>query len=89
LAAIDDAGCPLAAVTVVRGYVLQTMSGEDSNTVARASLPFFGLLVVAVAIMPPGAELKAGLKKIGEQLMNEWVAKAGKDGEEVLAAYKK
>jgi len=37
----------------------------------------------------PSAELKAGLKKIGEQLMAEWAAKAGKDGEEVLAAYKK
>jgi TRAP-type C4-dicarboxylate transport system permease large subunit len=27
------------------------MSGKDSNTVAKASLPFFGLLVVAVAII--------------------------------------
>jgi TRAP-type C4-dicarboxylate transport system permease large subunit len=32
-------------------FVLQTMSGEDSNTVARASLPFFFLLVVAVALI--------------------------------------
>jgi tripartite ATP-independent transporter DctM subunit len=32
-------------------FVLQTMSGQDSNTVARASLPFFFLLVVAVAII--------------------------------------
>jgi tripartite ATP-independent transporter DctM subunit len=32
-------------------FVLQTMSGKDSNTVARASLPFFILLVVAVAII--------------------------------------
>jgi TRAP-type C4-dicarboxylate transport system permease large subunit len=31
--------------------VLQTMSGKDSNTVARASLPFFFLLVVAVALI--------------------------------------
>ena len=37
-------------------FVLQTMSGKDSNTVALASLPFFFLLVVAVAIitMLPG-----------------------------------
>ena len=27
------------------------MSGKDSNTVARAALPFFFLLVVAVAII--------------------------------------
>jgi tripartite ATP-independent transporter DctM subunit len=32
-------------------FVLQTMSGRDSNTVARAALPFFGLLIVAVAII--------------------------------------
>ena len=32
-------------------FVLQTMSGKDSNTVARASLPFFMLLVLAVAII--------------------------------------
>jgi tripartite ATP-independent transporter DctM subunit len=32
-------------------FVLQTMSGKDSNTVARASLPFFLLLVLAVAII--------------------------------------
>ena len=32
-------------------FVLQTMSGEDSNTVARAALPFFFLLVLAVAII--------------------------------------
>jgi tripartite ATP-independent transporter DctM subunit len=32
-------------------FVLQTMSGKDSNFVAKASLPFFFLLVAAVAII--------------------------------------
>jgi tripartite ATP-independent transporter DctM subunit len=32
-------------------FVLQTMSGRDSNTVALAALPFFLLLVVAVALI--------------------------------------
>jgi tripartite ATP-independent transporter DctM subunit len=32
-------------------FVLQTMSGMDSNTVARAALPFFFLLVIAVALI--------------------------------------
>jgi len=31
--------------------VLQTMSGRDSLTVAKASLPFFFLLVATVAII--------------------------------------
>ena len=32
-------------------FVLQTMSGKDSNTVAKAAIPFFLLLVVAVALI--------------------------------------
>jgi tripartite ATP-independent transporter DctM subunit len=32
-------------------FVLQTMSGKDSLTVARASLPFFFMLVIAVALI--------------------------------------
>ncbi len=32
-------------------FVLQTMSGKDSNTVAKAALPFFFLLIIAVAII--------------------------------------
>ncbi|MGE0699873.1 MAG: TRAP transporter large permease [Hyphomicrobiaceae bacterium] len=32
-------------------FVLQTMSGKDSNTVAYAALPFFALLVAAVALI--------------------------------------
>jgi C4-dicarboxylate transporter, DctM subunit len=32
-------------------FVLQSMSGRDSWSVARAALPFFFLLVVAVAII--------------------------------------
>jgi tripartite ATP-independent transporter DctM subunit len=32
-------------------FVLQTMSGKDSNTVARAAIPFFLLLVLAVALI--------------------------------------
>lgn len=40
-------------------FVLQTMSGKDSNTVALAALPFFFLLVAAVAIITifPGVAL--------------------------------
>ena len=32
-------------------FVLQTMSGKDSNTVAKAAIPFFLLLVLAVALI--------------------------------------
>ena len=32
-------------------FVLQTMSGRDSNYVAWASLPFFALMVVAIGLI--------------------------------------
>jgi tripartite ATP-independent transporter DctM subunit len=32
-------------------FVLQNMTGKDSNTIARASLPFFAMLVVCIAIV--------------------------------------
>jgi len=40
-------------------------------------------------VLPPSDTLKAGLKKVGEQLTADWLKKAGADGEAVLAAYKK
>jgi TRAP-type C4-dicarboxylate transport system substrate-binding protein len=40
-------------------------------------------------VQPPSPQLKAGLKKIGDQLTADWLKKAGKDGEALIAAYKK
>jgi TRAP-type C4-dicarboxylate transport system substrate-binding protein len=40
-------------------------------------------------VLPPGAELKAGLQKVGEQLTQDWLKKAGSDGQAIVDAYKK
>jgi TRAP-type C4-dicarboxylate transport system permease large subunit len=32
-------------------FVLQNMTGKDSNYIARASLPFFACLVIAIGII--------------------------------------
>ncbi len=40
-------------------------------------------------VLPPSAELKSGLAKIGETLTAEWTKRAGADGEAIIAAYKK
>jgi tripartite ATP-independent transporter DctM subunit len=45
-------------------FVLQTMSGKDSNQVALAALPFFFLLVVAVAIITVFPETVMWLPKL-------------------------
>jgi TRAP-type C4-dicarboxylate transport system substrate-binding protein len=40
-------------------------------------------------VLPPGAELKSGLQKVGEQLTQDWLKKAGSDGQAIVDAYKK
>ena len=40
-------------------------------------------------IQPPSPELKAGLLKIGEQLTQDWLKKAGPDGQAIIDSYKK
>ncbi len=45
-------------------FVLQTMSGRDSNTVALASLPFFFLLMAAVAIITVFPDLVMALPRM-------------------------
>jgi len=40
-------------------------------------------------IQPPSAELKSGLQKVGEQLTQDWLKKAGADGQAIIDAYKK
>ncbi|MGH6814892.1 MAG: TRAP transporter substrate-binding protein [Hyphomicrobiaceae bacterium] len=37
----------------------------------------------------PGEPLKAGFKKVGDQLIEDWLKKAGADGKAVVDAYKK
>jgi TRAP-type C4-dicarboxylate transport system substrate-binding protein len=39
-------------------------------------------------VQPPGPQLREGLKKIGEQLTEDWLKRAGADGKAVLDAYK-
>jgi len=40
-------------------------------------------------VAPPSAELKTGMSKIGEQMLNEWLQKAGPDAKAVIDAYRK
>ena len=40
-------------------------------------------------VAPPSPELKAGLAKIGDQMLNEWVQKAGPDAKAVVEVYRK
>jgi TRAP-type C4-dicarboxylate transport system substrate-binding protein len=47
------------------------------------------LAAKGMTIAKPSAQLSADLKKIGEQMTNDWLKKAGADGQAVLNAYRK
>ena len=40
-------------------------------------------------VLPPSPELKAGLQKIGEQLTQDWLKKAGPEGQAIVDSFKK
>jgi len=76
----QEAVLKAAAIAEPRGWKMW----QDRNNWYLDQLKSHGMKV-----MPPSADLMTAFKKIGDQLMTEWLVKAGKDGEEVIAAYKK
>jgi TRAP-type C4-dicarboxylate transport system substrate-binding protein len=46
------------------------------------------LAAKGMKVQPPGHELKAGLKKVGDQLTADWIKKAGPDGQAIIDKYK-
>lgn len=47
------------------------------------------LAAKGMKVLQPSPELKASLQKIGEQLMQDWLKKAGADGQAIVDSYKK
>ncbi|HEY8382307.1 MAG TPA: TRAP transporter substrate-binding protein [Microvirga sp.] len=47
------------------------------------------LAAKGMKVQAPSAELKAGFQKIGEQLTQDWLKKAGADGQGIVDAYRK
>lgn len=82
--ALDDATRKVvldaAAKAEARGLA---MSKEETQAKTKA-LADNGMKVLA-----PGAELKAGLTKIGDQMATDWAKTAGADGQAILDAYRK
>jgi TRAP-type C4-dicarboxylate transport system substrate-binding protein len=76
----QDALLKAAATAETRGWKMW----EDKSGWYLDQLKSHGMKV-----LPPGDTLKAGLKKVGDQLTADWLKKAGAEGESVIAAYKK
>jgi TRAP-type C4-dicarboxylate transport system substrate-binding protein len=47
------------------------------------------LAAKGMKVLPPSPELKSGFRKIGEQLTEDWLKKAGPEGKAIIDAYKK
>ena len=76
----QDAVMKAAAAAETRGW---KMSEEKTNWYVDQ------LKSRGMKVQPPGAALRDGLKKVGDQLTADWQKKAGADGEALIAAYKK
>ena len=76
----QDAILKAAATAETRGW----KAWEDKSGWYIDQLKAKGMIV-----QPPSPELKAGFRKIGEQLTADWLKKAGADGQAIVDAYKK
>ena len=78
--AAQDALLKAAAAAEERGWKIA--AGEADWYVEQ-------LKAKGMKVEKPSPALMAGLKKIGEQLTADWIAKAGPGGKAVVDAYKK
>jgi len=47
------------------------------------------LKAAGMSILPPSAQLKTDMAKVGDTLLKEWLEKAGPDGKALIDAYRK
>ncbi len=78
--ATQDVLLKAAADAEVRGWAASKKTNIDSLEKLKAG---------GMQIMQPSAELKADMKKVGDTMLAEWLAKAGDDGKVLIDAFRK
>ena len=76
----QDALLKAAADAEVRGWA----ASKKTNTESLEKLKAGGMQIVQ-----PSAQLKADMKKVGETMLAEWLAKAGDEGKALVDAFRK
>jgi TRAP-type transport system periplasmic protein len=76
----QDAVLKAAADAEVRGWA----ASKKTNTESLEKLKAGGM-----QILQPSAQLKADMKKVGDTMLAEWLAKAGDEGKALVDAFKK
>jgi TRAP-type C4-dicarboxylate transport system substrate-binding protein len=79
-AATKQALLKAAADAETRGWA----ASRKANTETLEKLKANGMNILA-----PGAQLKADMKKVGDQMLKEWLDKAGPEGQQLVDAYRK
>jgi TRAP-type C4-dicarboxylate transport system substrate-binding protein len=78
--ATQDAVMKAAADAEVRGLAASKRTNTDSLDKLKAS---------GMQILPPSAQLKADMKKVGDVMIKEWLDKAGPEGKALVDAFSK
>lgn len=78
--ATQDALMKSAADAEARGWA----ASEKVNTDTLATLKANGM-----SVEPPSAALKTDLQKVGATMLQEWLGKAGPEGQQLIDAYRK
>jgi len=86
-AAFDALDKPTQAALLKAGADAETRGWATSRTKNTEYLEL--LKKNGMNIVPPSAALKADMKKVGDTMLQEWLQKAGPEGQAVVDAYKK
>ncbi len=76
----QDAVLKAAADAEVRGWNASKRVNTDTLEKLKAN---------GMQIVPPSAQLKADMKRVGDVMLKEWLEKAGPEGKQVVDAYLK
>jgi TRAP-type C4-dicarboxylate transport system substrate-binding protein len=78
--ATQDAVLKAAADAEVRGLAASRRTNTESLDRLRAN---------GMQILPPSAQLKADMKRVGDVMLKEWLDKAGPEGKQLVDAFQK
>jgi TRAP-type C4-dicarboxylate transport system substrate-binding protein len=78
--ATQDAVLKAGADAEARGWAASRKANTDTLEKLKAN---------GMQILTPGPQLKADMKKVGDQMLKEWLEKAGPEGQQLVDSYKK
>jgi TRAP-type C4-dicarboxylate transport system substrate-binding protein len=86
-AAFDALDKPTQAAVLKAGAAAETRGWALSK---QKNSEYLELLKKnGMQVLPPSAQLKADMEKVGQVMLKEWLAKAGPEGQQLIDAYRK